>query len=200
MVVDGVVPRLIRVFPQSHLPTVLRSSSLSILGVCVDTDYRALLPWANDLLGAALDLLQIESVAAKPRPKQPVTEAEDEMEDGQKALEAEPTKSRDGKHPVLRRAALVFVGLLLDAVAKDVSEAKTPSASSREIHILPMSASSSSAGRSFVAIKPYLMQKTQTVLGYIRSTDMDSLVTHQAGEALSILRNLQIYQAASSAR
>lgn len=178
-----------RVFPQVHLPTVLRASSLSILSVCADIDWRAILPWAQDLLGACLDLLQLESVRASAGTSR--------TSDSQAPPEPlpEPVRGHDSKHPALRRAALVFVGQLFNAVAiSEQLEQESTSAQNMSVGIPSINIGTTrmpTTSEHRTAIHPGLMQKAGNVLGYLEATDVDSLAAHQAGEALALLRQLR---------
>ncbi len=60
-----IVPRLSKIIRSSHLPTTIRTSAISLLGQCADTHSLALLPYSTDLTEGMIDLLQIESVAAR---------------------------------------------------------------------------------------------------------------------------------------
>lgn len=180
---------MLRVFPQAHLPTVLRASSLSILSTCVDVDWRAVLPWVQDLLGACLDLLQLESLRSSGTTKADRDNALDPVR--------EPTRIHDSKHPALRRAALVFVGQLFNAAAlsqQDEHQAfNAQLRSSREISVHVKADQGVRTREAYLlsAIHPGLLQKAGNVLGYLKATDIDSLTAHQAGEALSLLKQLQ---------
>ncbi|KAF8890687.1 armadillo-type protein [Infundibulicybe gibba] len=66
--VDILVPTLFKIVGSRHVPTTLRTSSLSLLGECVRTHPIALLPYIPDLTEAMIDLLQLESVWG-PAPK-----------------------------------------------------------------------------------------------------------------------------------
>lgn len=191
MAADVVVPKLIRVFPQVYLPTVMRASSLSILSVCADVDWRAMIPWAEDLLGACLDLLQLESV----RPGATSRKAEDS--NGAVESISEPVRTHDSKHPALRRAALVFLGQLFSAVAVSEEQELEATLSQRTSTGMPSitlhteGMVETSEQRPPPILHPGLMQKAGNVLGYLQATDVDSLAAHQAGEALHLLRQLR---------
>lgn len=189
-VADVLIPQLIRVFPQVNLPTVMRASSLSILSTCADVDWRAILPWVQDLLGACLDLLQLESVRSSGISKKTEdSESPDPI--------PEPIRMNDSKHPALRRAALVFLGQLFNAVAiSEKQEQKTTNTRLQPSISVSMKIPGDQGHRSQEAfpppvIHPGLMQKAGNVLGYLQATDVDSLAAHQAGEALSLLRQLR---------
>jgi hypothetical protein len=189
-VADALIPRMLRVFPQAHLPTVLRASSLSILSTCVDVDWKATLPWVQDLLGGCLDLLQLESVrSSRRRELDPQADASNHV--------GEPIRGHDSKHPALRRAALVFVGQLFNAVGMSQKEeydtANAPRGYSRAISVnIGADQRNYATG---VCSPPLLhlglLQKASNVLGHLQATDVDSLAAHQAGEALSLLRQLR---------
>lgn len=78
---DMIVPVLSKTFPDQNLPTVLRSSSLSILSTCAEADPLALTRYSDDLVNAAIDLIQIESVPSssfRPPPVQTPSLTEEE--------------------------------------------------------------------------------------------------------------------------
>jgi len=68
--VDIVVPRVFAVVRAPHLPTSLRTSAVSLLATAADTDALALNAYVPDLMGAMVDLVQVESeqsVQAQPK-------------------------------------------------------------------------------------------------------------------------------------
>ena len=189
------MPRLLRVFPNRDLPTVIRSSSLSILATCADTEWRSLLPWSDDLIASCLDLLRLESVSHQPNKESTSTnepnEDDEEQDNENKVTTNEPTRTNDSKHPALRRAALVFLGLMFDAVAKATAEtSEAQSARRPEIRITTTRHSVSAPPPA--AVDPSLITSAKTILNYIKHTDVDSLAAHQAGEVVQILRQLPI--------
>jgi hypothetical protein len=187
------VPRLLRVFPNKNLPTVIRSSSLSILAACADTEWRALLPWSNDLIASCLDLLRLESVShqptREPNPPNEPNEDDEERDDEHTPTTNEPTRTNDSKHPALRRAALVFLGLIFDAVAEATAEA-SEAQTARHPEIRMTTTRHTVSAPSSAAVDPSLITAAKTVLNYIKHTDVDSLAAHQAGEVVQILRQL----------
>ena len=105
------VPRLFSLVRGSHLPTTIRTSSLSLLATCADTADLALLPYAHDLANAMLDLLQVEG-NAPARASLPSTEAE-----ATASMDNEPTTA-DARFPPFRRASLHFLGVLVRAYTR----------------------------------------------------------------------------------
>lgn len=195
------IPRLVKVFPNVHLPTVIRSSSLSILATCAETDWRALVPWSNDLVKSCLDLIRVESVTDTGHEHgNRSRQTEGDEKDHQIGREAITVQAQDPKHPALRRSALVFLGLLFDALSKAVDESlvghqptSTTAASSirlanPSIDSRPSASSNDSTHRM---IDPHLVQAATTLLDHVKFTDTDSLASYQAGEVLDILRRLQ---------
>lgn len=174
---------------------MIRSSSLSILATCADTEWRALLPWSNDLISSCLDLLRLESVSHTQTPpkntiyneKDDSDEEHHEEENDQPRNNNEPTRTNDSKHPALRRAAIVFLGLIFDSVAKAEAENNLTLTSRPEIR---MDIRSAPAHPAVSPVEGHLIQSARTVLNYIRHTDVDSLAAHQAGEVLQILRQM----------
>nr|XP_019007023.1 uncharacterized protein I203_00619 [Kwoniella mangroviensis CBS 8507]OCF70484.1 hypothetical protein I203_00619 [Kwoniella mangroviensis CBS 8507] len=133
---NDIVPPLMTMYPTTSLPTVIRSSALSILSTCARVSPFSILPWAFELAEGTLDLVQIESVTSSPfRPQaqqpdrdsdlpklqwgkskliqlvddEPIPEPEESIPTEPvkpRIVDEEPTKKEDGKHPALRRAAL----------------------------------------------------------------------------------------------
>jgi len=108
---DILVPQLFSLVRGSHLPTTIRTSSLSLLATCADTADLALLPYAHDLANAMLDLLQVES-SASARANLPPTEAA-----AAASMDSEPTAA-DARFPPFRRASLHFLGVLVRAYTR----------------------------------------------------------------------------------
>lgn len=99
LVANVLVPALFRVIRASYLPATLRSSALSLLAQCANTYSLALLPFADDLVSGAIDLLQTEARTAP-------------METEEVNLDEQPT-SLSSKVAPLRRSAIHLVSLLL---------------------------------------------------------------------------------------
>lgn len=156
-----VIPPLLRIFPDANLPTVIRSSALSILGAAIHADRLGMLPWSDDLLEACLDLIEIELV--------PLNTASMETSS------FDPTQTIDSKHPVLRRAALVLVAELLESPVTDDQEHEAPLA----IRIRPEPVARATSAR--------ILDRAARVLGYASQVDADDLVRHQASEVLEII-------------
>ncbi|WWD17535.1 hypothetical protein CI109_101976 [Kwoniella shandongensis] len=154
---NEIVPTLMGVFPDSSLPTIVRSSALSLLTSCATTSYLAIVPWSHEIAEAAIDLVQLESVSSSPfrpslesaqiTPSKPVNSGFRprriqlvEDEEPEPALEEEvsvtrprivdedPIKKGDSKHPTLRRAALVLLKEVL-GVMGDIAMSKIVSES-----------------------------------------------------------------------
>jgi hypothetical protein len=129
--VDILVPRLFAVVRSSDIPTTLRTSSLSLLSTCVNTFPLAMLPYVEDLSSAMIDLLQIESVPFahdhKPSIKTPTNPRENDsepLEDSEpseelQTMDSNPT-SKNPKFPPLRRAAIHFLSLLIQAATRQL--------------------------------------------------------------------------------
>ncbi|WWC70477.1 uncharacterized protein I206_104428 [Kwoniella pini CBS 10737] len=61
-----IVPPLMSIYPLNTLPTVVRSSALSILSTCARVAPYSIFPWSDELASSTLDLIQIESVKSLP--------------------------------------------------------------------------------------------------------------------------------------
>ncbi|OSX60155.1 hypothetical protein POSPLADRAFT_1066562 [Postia placenta MAD-698-R-SB12] len=166
------VPRLFGVMRAAHYPTTLRTSAVALLAQCVKTNELAILPYAADLSEAMVDLLQVETVPAAPAAKKASVEEEDEIEwlepPTPATMDAQPT-STNSKFPPLRRAALHFLSLLIQACTARLYE--------------------SSDGTDMV-FPPQLVRRTKTTLGYVAATDEDAVVRVMARETLEGLDQL----------
>lgn len=183
---------MLNTFPARHLPTIIRSSALSILAACAEADPQALLPWSLDLVNSVIDLVQIESVpmVAAPRPSAQITEAsKSDQEDAPHAkkkpaiIDEEPTNVHDSRHPVLRRGALVFLGLHVQTLLLRDRQVDTqmPVVS---LNVRPVEGPSP-------ALPPSLLQRARTILRYVKDTDVDPMTRQQAGEAGALVNQLR---------
>ncbi|KAI0353496.1 hypothetical protein OH77DRAFT_1591208 [Trametes cingulata] len=169
------VPPLFQVVRASHFPTVLRTSAISLLAQCVKTNALAVLPYTLELADAMIDLLQVETVPAAQRKAPPRPEAESNAKQSKDApeqlpptMDSQPT-SVNTKFPPLRRAALHFLSLLVQACTTRVYET-----GSADGLLLP----------------PGLLKRAKTTLGYIGATDADDVVRVMARETLEGLDQL----------
>ncbi len=174
------VPPLFQVVRASHFPTVLRTSAISLLAQSVRTNALAVLPYIVDLAGAMVDLLQVESVPMQPRAGPRSDDASETKSDGGagEAAGADPPKPQpkesqptttDTKIPPLRRAALHFLGLLIQACTTRIYET-----GDTERFLLP----------------PDIMRRAKTTLGYLAATDADDVVRVMARETVEGLDQL----------
>ena len=177
------VPALFQVVRTSQFPTVLRTSTISLLAQCVKTNALAVLPYIVELADGMVDLLQIESVSAAPRKAsmrpegksgakaEPEEAAGEEQNDPSAALptmDSQPT-STNTKFPPLRRAALHFLSLLIHACTNRVYE---------------------TGDAEGLMLPPSMMKRTKTTLGYVAATDADDVVRVMAREAAEGLDQL----------
>ena len=182
ILVDILVPRLFAVVRSSDIPTTLRTSSLSLLSTCINTFPLATLPYVEDLSTAMIDLLQIESVPLahdhKPNiktPNNPIESGSESLEDSElteelQTMDSNPT-SKNSKFPPLRRAAIHFLSLVIQAAT-------------RQLYDQP--------GTDISMIFPrILLDRLKITLGYISSSDADDVVRLMAREATEGLKQLQ---------
>ncbi|TBU43355.1 hypothetical protein BD309DRAFT_960924 [Dichomitus squalens] len=183
------VPALFQVVRTTQFPTVLRTSAISLLAQCIKTNALAVLPYIVDLADAMVDLLQIESAAAAPhkpslRPKRSAdTKSEreeahadaDADQEGQHdtppappTMDTQPT-STNTKFPPLRRAALHFLSLLIQACTSRVYE---------------------TGDAEGLMLPPGAMKRARTTLGYVAATDADDVVRVMARETTEGLDQL----------
>ncbi|KDN50879.1 hypothetical protein RSAG8_00506, partial [Rhizoctonia solani AG-8 WAC10335] len=164
--VDMLVPPLFRVMRAQALPTVLRSSALSILAQCVETSPVSITAWTDEILSGMLDILQLESVQAVPLSRKAREEArEKEAPNIDSALDSKPQEV-DSKLPPLRRSALLCFALVIRSMVEGVYEGTRP------------------------AYLGNLRSKAVAVLDYLRITDSDPVVRTQAAETLALVKQL----------
>ncbi|KAF8709365.1 Required for nuclear transport of RNA pol II C-terminus 1, partial [Rhizoctonia solani] len=164
--VDMLVPSLFRVIRAHNLPTILRSSALSILSQCVETSPVSVTGWTEDILSGMLDILQLESVQAVPLSRKAREEARQKEETKfDLSVDSNPQEV-DSKLPPLRRSALVCFALVVRSMVEGMYEDTRP------------------------AQLGNLRSKAITVLEYVRLTDSDSVTRTQAAETLSLVKQL----------
>ncbi|THG97618.1 hypothetical protein EW026_g4415 [Hermanssonia centrifuga] len=174
------IPPLFAVVRTSHLPTALRTSSLSLLAQCVSANALSVIPYATDMTTAMVDLLQIETVPASrssAKTTAPASGLETEEKDDKETeapkrdtMTFQPTTT-NSKIPTLRRAALHFLTLLLRAFTEQVEESSTAA-----VYALPGE----------------VMRRAKTIIGYVTITDEDAIVRVMAKEGLDALDGLAI--------
>ena len=162
---DVLVPQLFRIIRASHIPTALRTSALSLLAQCASTNALALFPYANDLLSAMVDLLQVES-ATKP-PKDRGSGDADKQQDPV-TMDSKPTVS-NSKLPPLRRAALYFLSLLFKSYGEQTFE--------NGLHTSYM-------------LSLALLDRTKHTVAYLAIADEDSVVRVMAKELVDTIEEL----------
>lgn len=176
---DVLVPQLFSLVRSSHLPTTIRTSSLSLLATCADTTDLALLPYAHDLANAMLDLLQVEGGASARAAdaNRPPTEAA-----AAASMDNEPTAA-DARFPPFHRASLHFLGVLVRAYTRRA-----------------FASSPSSVGTGALRNHPpddddFPAQRATATLGYVAATDADAVVrvmAREVGEAVRALERARI--------
>lgn len=170
---DVLIPQLFSLVRNSHLPTTIRTSSLSLLATCADTADLALLPYAHDLANAMLDLLQVEGGASARAAdaNRPPTEA------APASMDSEPTAA-DARFPPFRRASLHFLGVLMRAYTR-------------------RRASATGARGDIPSEKDddFPARRATATLGYVAATDADAVVrvmAREVGEAVRALERARV--------
>ena len=161
------MPPLFGIVRASHVPTTLRTSSLSLLAECECTHPLSLLPYAIDLSEAMIDLLQTEGVPTSHRPR--VHDQSEDKEDDQPTptMDSHPTFT-NSKFPPFRRAALHFLSLLIRETTKHMYD--------------------TAFGAS--PLPDTQMKRARATLAYLAYTDEDMVVrvmAREAGEGLAQL-------------
>lgn len=211
-----IIPTLLSMVRDSSLPTIQRVSALSLLSTAAES-HLALLPWSQDLASAAIDLIQVESVAGssfrpKPEPKaepqrplvtliddeEPEPEPEPEPEDTQtpRTIDEDPI-SQNSKHPALRRAGIVFLGLLLasiidaDTQESDSDPAIKPRDESEFTLRLPGDIRQEKGRKEQHFLDEKTLSRAANVLGYVARTDVDEVARGQAGEVVGLIERVR---------
>jgi len=143
----------------------------------VNTYSLAVLVYAEDLAGAMIDLLQIESVPVKqddideggnPKREEKVEESiPSESQRWPDTMDNTPT-AKNSKFPPLRRAALHFLGLLTREATRYSYESFSKTA----------------------LLSQAVIQRARVTLAYISSTDVDGVVRVMAREVHEGLEEL----------
>lgn len=169
---DNLIPPLFALVRSSHLPTALRTSSLSLLATIADTSDLALLPYAHDIAHAMLDLLQIEGARASAQGQQQSTSPTDadpnlSSQPPTASMDSQPTTA-DPTLPPFRRASLHFLGILVRAYTQRAYAG--------------VSSDPSVSGSGNPSLDEFPVRRAVTTLGYIAATDADAIVRVMAGE------------------
>lgn len=162
------IPPLMHVFKLRHIPTLLRTSALSLLSDGINTSSVAFLPYTAGLSESMVDLLHLESVpeVTVARQIQPTKSQESETQ-SQATVDVLPTLL-DTKLPILRRAAVHFLGSLFRTATMHTYETSTQD----------------------TAFSPAQAKRARIILSYIASTDQDNVVRVMAREAIEGLDQL----------
>jgi len=192
LIADLLVPSLTKVVRSSHLPTTLRTSSVSLLAQIAETNALALFPYTVDLFGGMVDLLQLESVpAAPPPPKkstEPLEQNPDDQESGRGSRKAKAEDNHEGggwdeetgptspqlpptmdSHPTL-------------------ANSKFPPFRRAALHFVTLLIRACISrvydmGPAGLLIPDAYITRARTTLGYVASTDEDAVVRIMAREA-----------------
>lgn len=176
---DILIPPLQTIIQSHHLPTVLRTSSLSILSDCISICPLAVFPYINGLSEAMIDLLQVETVSmsnSRPPDKQDgsprKTSTSTDADISNQEMENQPL-STNSKLPPLRRAGLQFLVLLIRRTTSQLDG--IPIQEAHSALLLPGS----------------LLKRASITFGYLISTDEDDVVRVMAREGKESLEQLQ---------
>ncbi|KAF5393666.1 hypothetical protein D9757_000047 [Collybiopsis confluens] len=110
---SSIIPPLLQVVRSGTVPTIIRTSALSLLSDCQNTYALALHPHFVDLAEGMVDLLQVEAT-----PPRSISSAKDALP---LMMDNNPTSS-NSKLPPLRRAAIHFLSILIRSLTKEAYE------------------------------------------------------------------------------
>ncbi|SCV69399.1 BQ2448_2419 [Microbotryum intermedium] len=233
---SDLVPTLLVVLRGGDLPTPLRSSALTVLASCVESELQAVKEWVGGIVEACLTLLSIESrpITRKRQVQfEELGSSSDEEEDGEEGRASLPNPfkstttvdkkkrpeetpdptSKDPTHPAFRRSAVLFLSLTLRSIQKvryealeermdeDGYDEKNPFGKGG----MKMPNSGTGGTKPIIVSKDIFVSEQQAkkdgradledewdvdlgrikvVLEYVKGTDEDGLVRHQAGQVL----------------
>lgn len=179
LIVDSLVPTLLSVIRNPQQPTIMRASSLTCLGDCVQSSVLALLPYLDsDLVELCLSILQVESRGGESiSGSTEDSEATPAPVDVDKIFDEELEKLRPESVRQSRRPEETANPLTVDAKEQ-------PSLRRAACFFI---ASLALANQEQSVITTQQREQIITVMRYVGQTDMDPLVRHQAQEVLEVL-------------
>jgi hypothetical protein len=99
-------------------------------------------------------------------------------------VDSEPIKAGDSKHPSLRRAALVFLGLLFASLIEARMNEDEKNEKDQEIRLhVETSPKRTSPQVGFEAVA-----RAEAILGYVAQTDVDEMTRMHAAEVVVLLQ------------
>ncbi|KAF9649373.1 hypothetical protein BDM02DRAFT_1873427 [Thelephora ganbajun] len=188
---DLLVPPLAKVVRSSHLPTILRTSSISLLAQMAGTNALALFPYATDLFGGMVDLLQLESVpVTSSPPKQPSKPPElnpDGKENGKDSRKTKVEDSHEGNEQDEVTGSISQPSLLTMDSYPTLANSKSPPLRRAALHFLALLVRACISrvydmGITGMLIPDAYMARARTTLSYVASTDEDAVVKVMARE------------------
>ncbi|KAF8490277.1 hypothetical protein JB92DRAFT_3010158 [Gautieria morchelliformis] len=198
--VDILIPPLQTILRSPHLPTTLRTSALSILAQCAATNALALGAYTANLADSCVELIQLESVAAKSRaatksneePKPSDNADDDKTNAGQAGdpkqharypdlMDSDPT-TKSAKVAPLRRTALHFLSRLLRSHIEILYDSRSTATGVLKVTLKGVV---TTAPREDIPL--LLLKRAEVVLGYVVATDEDSVARVMARETLELV-------------
>lgn len=204
--VDILVPPLLTILRSSHLPTTLRTSALSILAQCVTTNPLALNTYTPRLADSCVELIQLESVAAKlahaksnkdesspTKPSSAADKADGEQKDDPTKrvrvpdlMDSNPT-TKNTKAAPLRRTALHFLSQLLRAHIASLYDSRSTTTVVPTVTLNIEGSQITGAAIREEMIPASLLKRAGVVLGYVAATDEDGVARVMAREASELV-------------
>ncbi|KAH9918173.1 uncharacterized protein BXZ73DRAFT_92241 [Epithele typhae] len=203
------VPPLAAMVRAAHVPTVLRTSAVSLLALCVKTHALAVLPYVPDLADGMVDLLQVETVSAavapggqserapvrrrrKPRTR-PGAPTPPLASRPMSPTMTMPTRRREGPREGDRRRRR---GDGDDGRPADEHGLEVPAAAARGAALPGLLVQACTArvyeegAGAALLVPPRVMRRARTTLGYVAATDADDVVRVMARETVEGLDQL----------
>lgn len=210
--VDLIVWPLFSVVRAHHLPTTLRTSALSLLGQCADTNAVALAPYVQELVSAMIDLVQVETVPVHQSQHAAVNQLEKaepadvkETAKGTGEAEAKPGRTNGDGASNGASADSNSSGTTTNRVAASTTmdenpteaNAKFPPLRRAALHFLALLVRVTTAriydldDRSAFGLPTGLMKRGASVMRYVAETDRDDVVRVMAREAVEEIEELR---------
>lgn len=185
VLVDMLVPVILTTIRDNTLPTILRTSAISVASQCIDISPLAMAKYNAELSNAMLDILELEHsllVESKDRRTQPAADVDTAETDmsmngvgvgtrqlGDLLTDEDPTVINSKLSP-LRRSAIH----LLTSIIR---------------HFLQLASERPGHGRDGI-MRDFPVRRSGVILRYLSINDADAVVNGMASEAVSMLREV----------
>lgn len=114
----------------------------------------------------------------------------DRVPEGPRIVDADPT-TQDVKHPALRRAAVVFLGLLTASIIEAANDSDEAGGEEREFKLRLPGQLAPRMEKADTGLDKRTLERAGTVLRYVSGTDEDEVVRGQAAEVVALVERMK---------